>query len=89
MAIDSMGIQSAPLLICSTEGGFLTMAQSASKNGPKLQVGDFVGWQAMRFNRELSAVTQDERFGWIGLILGTLRPEFQTNIGWIGAELFR
>jgi hypothetical protein len=89
VAIDVKGIQTALLLVCSIDGGFRTMAQSASTNGPELQVGNLVAWQAMTFHRDLAAVGPDERFGWVGLILGRLEPEWRSDIGWVGADRFR
>lgn len=89
VATDVKGIQTALLLVCSSDGGFRVMAQAASKAGPTLTVGDLVAWKAMAFRRELASVAPDDRFGWVGLILGTLKPEWRHDMGWVGAERFR
>lgn len=88
VATDSKGIQTALLLVCSKDGGFRVMSKTTSNAGPTLMVGDLVAWKAMAFVRELANVGPDERFGWMGLILGTLKPEWQHGRGWVVAERF-
>jgi len=89
VATDAKGVQTALLLVCSRDGGFRVMAQTASKDGPTITVGDLVAWQAMAFRQEFANLGSDERFGWMGLILGTLKPEWHNDVGWVGADRFR
>lgn len=80
------GTQTAVLKVASRDGGFLVVAQTIG-SGPQLLPGDFVAWQAGVHSRELGEASPDERFGWIGLILGKLRPEWAGG-GWVGGERF-
>ena len=89
IATDAKGIQTALLLVCSRDGGFRVVARSASKSGPTLEVGDLVAWQAMTYRPEFAAEASDKRFGWLGVIVGTLKPEWQSDIGWVERDRFR
>jgi len=84
------GIQTVALKVASSDGGFLVMSQTLGPNGPKLQPGDLVAWQAGEF---ASAVVEtlkspDKRFGWVGFVIAALRPEFRINHGWAIAGQF-
>ncbi len=82
------GIQLAMLRVASTDGGFLVAANTANPSGPSLEPGQLVVWQAMSYMPEMTeAGAADERFGWIGLIVGTLKPEFVDG-SWVGDKQF-
>jgi len=43
--------------------------------------------QAESFSPSLAKRSEDRRFGWIGFIVGTLKPEWK-NGAWAGGERF-
>lgn len=83
------GNQIAVLRVASDDGGFLVLATTSGPKGPKLHVGDLVAWVAVRHSPEVSASmsSKDPRSGWIGLIIGTLKPEHCRG-KWIGGAKF-
>ncbi len=81
------GTQTAVVKIASSDGGFLVLARTVGL-GPTLKPGDLVAWQAGAYLTELAETAGDRRFGWVGLILGTLSPEWRDG-SWVGAEQFR
>ena len=84
---DDSGIQIVALKVASNDGGFEVMAQTLSANGPNLNPGDLVVWEVGTYLQELANTHDDERFGWVGLILGTLKPVW-ANGSWEGDERF-
>jgi hypothetical protein len=84
---DGRGIQRALVLVCSRDGGFHSMAETAGAKGPLLKAGDFVAWKALEYVPQLAEGEEDERVGWFGLIVGTLRPEWRQG-SWVGGERF-
>lgn len=87
--IQSDGNQIAMLRVASDDGGFLVVAATANPKGPKLQPGQLVVWKAMKYVPDIAkaASAKDKRFGWVGLIVGTLNPE-HANGRWSGGERF-
>jgi hypothetical protein len=83
------GNQIAMLHVASNDGGFLVVATTANPKGPKLQPGQLVAWNAMKYVPGIAeaATAKDKRFGWVGLIVGTLKPE-HVNGRWTGGERF-
>ena len=82
--VQANGIQLAMLRVASSDGGFLVAANTVGADGPRLEPGQLVAWQAMSYTPELVKTgAADERFGWVGLIVGTLKPEF-VNGSWVG-----
>lgn len=81
------GIQMALLRVASSDGGFTVAATTSGPKGPRLQPGQLVLWHAGQLIPEVAKQAKDPRFGWVGLIFGTLKPEF-VNGGWTGAERF-
>jgi hypothetical protein len=93
------GRQMAAVRVASADGGFIVCASTGGSRGPRLQPGHFVAWQAQRYDPHAAKqgpVTQkrfglfglkDKRFGWVGVIAGTLKPEYRDG-GWIGDEKF-
>lgn len=82
------GIQLAMLRVASSDGGFLVAASTVGAIGPRLEPGQLVAWQAMSYAPELAkAGAADERFAWVGLIVGTLKSEF-VNGSWVGNGQF-
>jgi hypothetical protein len=78
--------QTAVLKIASRDGGFLVVATTPGR-GPVLKPGDFVGWLAGHHSAKLAESSADKRFGWVGVIVGTLRPEWKDG-SWVGQERF-
>ena len=76
----------ATIKVASDDGGFIAFANTLGK-GPELQVGDFVAWQAGQFNKELADAAEDNRTGWVGIIVGTLEPTWEKD-GWVGKAKF-
>lgn len=85
--IEANGNQLAIIRVASRDGGFMVAASTAGPKGPRLQPDQLVAWQAMQYSPELAQKAKDKRFGWIGLIIGTLKPEHR-NGGWVGHERF-
>lgn len=81
------GVQIALLRVASSDGGFLVPAATAGTGGPRLGPGDFVAWQAIEHKSNATEQAGDERTGWIGLIVGTLRPEWHGG-QWRGGDRF-
>jgi hypothetical protein len=81
------GNQIAVLRVASNDGGFLVNAVTAGPKGPPLHPGQLVWWQAGKHAPEVANLSKDERFGWVGLIIGTLKPEHH-NGAWTGGDRF-
>jgi len=85
--IEPNGIQVAAIRVASSDGGFVVLASTLGPKGPRLEPGQLVVWQAGEFSPAVAKVSQDPRFGWVGLIVGTLKPEWRDG-GWRGGERF-
>lgn len=77
------GTQTAVLRVPSPEGGFVVLARTAGKEGPALQGGELVAWMPLLYNEDLARETSEEGFGWVGVIIGTLKPVLREG-GWLG-----
>jgi len=80
------GTQTAAIKVASKDGGFLVVAKTPGR-GPQLKPGDFVAWLAGSHVAKLAEAAPDKRFGWVGLIVGTLKPEWKEG-SWVGADRF-
>jgi hypothetical protein len=87
VTVGADGYQIALIRVASTDGGFLVLASTASQHGPKLQPGKLVVWRAEKHSSKIAQNSSDKRFGWVGLILGTLKTEYRDGM-WIGGERF-
>jgi hypothetical protein len=76
------------LCVASEDGGFVVAATTAGPHGPWLEPGQLVAWRALRHVPEIAASTGDPRFGWAGVIVGTLKPEHRNGC-WVSDEIFR
>jgi hypothetical protein len=85
--IEPDGSQIAKLRIASDDGGFIVIAGTAGSRGPRLQPGQFVLWRAGKYAPGVAKTSQDKRIGWVGLIVGTLKPEY-LNGCWVGDQRF-
>jgi hypothetical protein len=97
--IQGDGRQTACLRVASADGGFIVSASTSGSGGTRLQPGHFVAWQAERYDPQVAKKAparnkrfglfglKDKRYGWVGVIAGTLKPEYR-NGGWIGDERF-
>jgi hypothetical protein len=83
------GNQVAMLRIASSDGGFIVFAATAGPKGPQLKPGDFVAWRAAKHSADVAASmdAKDKRSGWVGLIVGTLKPEHRDG-SWVGDARF-
>jgi len=81
------GNQIALLRVASGDGGFVVLAETAGPNGPRLDPGQLVVWQAQQFVASIATHATDKRFGWVGIILGTLKPEHRDE-AWVGDKRF-
>jgi hypothetical protein len=83
------GNQVAMLKVASSDGGFVVIATTLGPNGPSLKPGDFVAWRAGEYSADVAASlgARDDRSGWVGIIIGTLKPEHR-NGNWVGGERF-
>lgn len=77
------GTQTAVLRVPSSEGGFVVMARTAGNIGPELKGGDLVAWMPVLYNEDLAKETAETGFGWVGVIMGTLKPILREG-GWLG-----
>lgn len=82
--IQQDGTQIATLRVASNDSGFIVFASTLGANGPTLQPGQLVIWQAGRYVAQVAeaAKTKDKRIGWAGLIIATLKPEYREGC-WI------
>jgi hypothetical protein len=87
VSVQSDGSQIAAVRVASADFGFLVMASTAGPRGPRLKIGEFVLWRAGKHVAAVAQHSKDDRFGWVGLIVGTLRPEYRDG-GWVGGERF-
>ena len=74
--INPDGNQVALLRVASSDGGFAVIATTAGANGPALKPGQLVLWQALSYSGALAQAAFDDRFGWLGVITGTLKLEW-------------
>ena len=83
------GKQVAVLRVASADGGFGVIATTLGPQGPKLAPGDFVAWQAGTYREEVATNVGaiDQRSGWTGVIIGTLKPELRDG-RWLGERKF-
>ncbi|HEY7758167.1 MAG TPA: hypothetical protein VIA64_02010 [Burkholderiales bacterium] len=86
--VQRMGNQTALLCVASNDGGFVVAARTAGPKGPWLEPGQLVAWKAVRYVPEVANAVSDKRFGWVGVIVGTLKPEHRNGC-WVGDEIFR
>lgn len=82
------GSQVAFLCVASNDGGFVVVASTAGPKGPRLEPGQLVAWKALRYLPEIASTVSDSRFGWAGVIVGTLKPELRNGC-WGAGEIFR
>lgn len=74
------GVQTAMLRVASDDGGFVTMAMTASPDGDRLQPGDVVAWMpSPERSAKLANLTGDYRSGCIGLIVAKIASEIDEN----------
>ncbi|WP_330981880.1 MULTISPECIES: hypothetical protein [Enterobacterales] len=85
--ITSSGCQRMLLKVCSNDGGFCVIADTAHPNGPRLRIGDLVCWVPFVYLEHLVQPGVDQRFGWCGFVLGTLKPTLNSS-GWLGDQRF-
>jgi hypothetical protein len=76
------------LCVASLDGGFVVAAPTAGPSGPQLLPGQLVAWKAVRHVPEIALGMSDERFGWAGVIVGTLKLELREGC-WVGEDIFR
>ena len=76
------------LCVASQDGGFFVAATTAGQRGPWLEPGQLVAWRAVRYVPDLANTVRDKRFGWVGVIVGTLKPEHRNGC-WVSAEIYR
>jgi hypothetical protein len=81
------GNQVALLRVASSDGGFTVMATTAGPRGPRLRPGQLVLWRALSYSSLVTRTASDDRFGWLGLISSTLKPEWHDG-RWIEEERF-
>jgi len=80
--------QLAFLCVASSDGGFFVAATTAGAAGPRLEPGQLVAWKAVRYLPDIANTLSDRRFGWLGTIVGTLKPEHRNGC-WVGIDVFR
>jgi hypothetical protein len=85
---DKDGNQLAFLCVASSDGGFFVAATTAGPRGPRLEPGQLVAWKAVRHVPDIANSVSDKRFGWVGVIVGTLKAEHRDGC-WVGTEIFR
>jgi hypothetical protein len=87
VVVAAAGQQRLTLRVASRDGGFIINSETVGTNGPRLKPGDFVAWWADSYSQPLADAMNDTRRGWIGLVIGTLKPEYR-NGSWVGGERF-
>jgi len=82
------GSQAFFLCVASHDGGFVVAAPNAGPRGPRLEPGQLVAWKAVRHVPDIVSGMRDRRFGWAGVIVGTLKLEHREGC-WVSDEIFR
>ena len=77
--VDEDGNQMAMLRVASDDGCFVVLAQTASGKGDRLVPGDAVAWIPGQYLSGVGASSNDERSGWVGLIVAKIAPEIDEN----------
>ena len=77
MTLDD-GREAAALMIASEDGGFLTVAETASP-GKKLTVGDVVIWVPIKMDPNNPMISIDQRMAWDGLIAAIVAPKIDPH----------
>jgi hypothetical protein len=86
---DRQGWQSARFPLCRIERRrIFVAATTAGPRGPRLEPGQLVAWKAVRHVPDIANSVSDKRFGWVGVIVGTLKAEHRDGC-WVGTEIFR
>lgn len=86
-SVQKDGIQVVALRVASDNNDFHVMATTVGPKGPTLVPGQLVLWRAGQFSEEMARLLKDSRFGWVGHVIGTLKPEYR-NGGWVGDQRF-
>ena len=73
--IKPSGAQLATLKVASEDGGFVTISETPSSAGERLQPGDIVLWVPHTFSEKIAKQLGDHRRGWVGLIRAKVVPE--------------
>lgn len=81
------GTQLAMLKVASSDGGFFVLSKTSGAIGPDLSVGDFVAWMPFEYSDDLASSSVDQRFGWVGMIYGTLDTRREAG-SWVGKDRF-
>ncbi len=81
--INDDNTQTVVLRIPSPDGGFVVLARTAGPEGPALSGGELVAWMPLLYNETLAKETDEAGFGWVGVIMGTLKPILREG-GWLG-----
>lgn len=81
------GNQVALLRIPSADGGFVVVARTEGAVGPKLKPGQLVLWRAEVYSQSMGEKANDVRFGWLGVILGTLKTEHRDG-DWVSDKIY-
>jgi hypothetical protein len=82
------GNQIALLRVASSDGGFMVLATTGGPNGPKLRPGQLVIWRALSHSPAIAQAAFDDRYGWLGIITSTMKPEWRDG-RWVGYEQFQ
>ncbi|MEA3053566.1 MAG: hypothetical protein QOG72_2469 [Sphingomonadales bacterium] len=82
------GIQTVMLKVAASDGGFIVIASTASRRGPRLRVGDLVLWAPGAYVDGLGNELGDPRAGYVGLIVATVAPAWSIKDGFKIIERF-
>ena len=77
--IQPNGCQVATIKLASSDGGFVTFAETASSGGDRLEPGDLIVWLPMIRSQKFADALGDDRRGWIGLIIAKIAAESDPN----------
>ncbi|QIG78936.1 hypothetical protein [Stakelama tenebrarum] len=75
------GCQLAALRVAAEDGGFITFALTASQRGENLRPDDIVIWVPGDYLPAIAQQFDDERCGWVGLIVAKIAPEMPVQAG--------
>jgi len=75
------GCQLAAIRVVGEDGGFVTVASTASERGDPLQPDDLVIWVPGKYLPDLAGYTGDTRRGWVGAIMAKIAPEMPLRNG--------
>ena len=79
ITVEDDGCFQVTLKVASNDGGFILLSRTTKPPKQPLNVGDLVCWVPLKHDPDLGNETNEERFGWAGLVFATLEPVWEED----------